>query len=454
MKENAGREIEKKLVRMKVADLIPYERNPRKIPQEAIDDVRESFDQCGVIDPIEVDENNIILSGHSRRLAAIAEGIEVVDVLKVTGLSEQQKRKYRLLANKTGEKSGWDYDLLCVELEDLDFEGYDFDWDIPSEVDDPDIWEDTGKRGSLVARYVVPPLTVLNAGTKYWQERKQEWLRFIHSDEGRSDVLLGAGLKRLAKIATKSKKITGSSIFDPVLTEALEAWFCPEGGHVLDPFAGGSVRGLVSAFTGRDYTGIDLRQEQIDANEADYQQNREMDDFTGNPLRHPTWITGDSMNIRQLAGGKEYDFLLTCPPYHDLEKYSDDPHDLSNMDYETFRETYFTIIRESFGLLKENAFAAIVVGEIRDKKGYQRNFLGDTIQAFKEAGAKYFSEMVLCTCIGTAAVRASHVFPKGRKPIKVHQNVLVFVKGNEKKIQLGDYEYVFPETDEKDLTEE
>ena len=120
----------------------------------------------------------------------------------------------------------------------------------------------------------------------------------------------------------------------------------------------------------------------------------------GNPLRHPTWITGDSMNIRQLAGGEEYDFLLTCPPYHDLEKYSDDPHDLSNMDYETFRETYFTIIRESFGLLKENAFAAIVVGEIRDKKGYQRNFLGDTIQAFKEAGAKYFSEMVLTPASG------------------------------------------------------
>lgn len=133
MKENAGREIEKKLVRMKVADLIPYERNPRKIPQEAIDDVRESFNQCGVIDPIEVDENNVILSGHNRRLAAIAEGIEEVDVLKVTGLTEQQKRKYRLLANKTGEKSGWDYDLLSIELEDLDFEGYDFEWDIPEE---------------------------------------------------------------------------------------------------------------------------------------------------------------------------------------------------------------------------------------------------------------------------------------------------------------------------------
>lgn len=118
--------IEKKLVRMKVADLIPYERNPRKIPQEAIDDVKESYMQCGVIDPIEIDENNVILSGHTRRLAAIDMKLDEVDVLKVSGLTEAQKRKYRLLANKTGEKSGWDFELLEWELEGLDFDGYDF----------------------------------------------------------------------------------------------------------------------------------------------------------------------------------------------------------------------------------------------------------------------------------------------------------------------------------------
>ena len=447
------KEIKKELIRIKVTELIPYERNPRKIPQEAVEDVRESYRQCGVIDPIEIDENNVILSGHTRRLAAIAENVEEVDALRVTGLSDKQKRKYRVLANKTGEKSGWDYELLSAELEDLDFEGYDFEWNIPDGDVDPDEWENIGQKGSLAAKYVVPPFTVLNAGAKYWQDRKKEWMRFIHSGAGRSDTLLGEGLLRLAK-KTQSKNITGSSIFDPVLTEALEAWFCPAGGHVLDPFAGGSVRGLVSAFTGRDYTGIDLRQEQIDANEEDFRLNQTMEDFTGKPLRHPTWITGDSANIRQLAGDRSYDFLLTCPPYHDLEKYSDDPHDLSNMDYETFRETYFTIIRESFALLKENAFAAIVVGEIRDKKGYQRNFLSDTIRAFTDAGAKYFSEMVLCTCVGTAAVRASRIFSKGRKPIKIHQNVLVFVKGNEKKIQLGEYDYIFPEDENEDLTEE
>lgn len=136
--------IEKKLVRMKVKDLIPYERNPRKIPQEAVDDVKESFMQCGVIDPIEVDEENVILSGHTRRLAAIDMKLDEVDALVVTGLSEEQKRKYRLLANKTGEKTTWDVDLLQWELQDLNFEGYDFGFELDDDDVDVDDFFDRG----------------------------------------------------------------------------------------------------------------------------------------------------------------------------------------------------------------------------------------------------------------------------------------------------------------------
>ena len=124
-------DIQKELVRKKVSDLIPYKKNPRTIPQEAIDDVCESYRQCGVIDPIEIDEKNVILSGHTRRLAALQLEIEEVDCLLVKGLTSAQKRKYRILANKTGERTGWDYELLAEEIEDLDFEGYDFEFDIP-----------------------------------------------------------------------------------------------------------------------------------------------------------------------------------------------------------------------------------------------------------------------------------------------------------------------------------
>lgn len=149
--------IQKELIRIKVEDLVPYERNPRKIPQEAVDDVRESYKQCGVIDPIEIDEDNVILSGHTRRLAAIEEGIKEVDALRVTGLTEPQKRKYRLLANKTGEKSGWDYELLDWELEDLDFEGYDFGFDISGgDMDFDDMFADAGNHEKKKKTVVCP----------------------------------------------------------------------------------------------------------------------------------------------------------------------------------------------------------------------------------------------------------------------------------------------------------
>ena len=148
--------IKKEFIRLAVDDLVPYERNPRKIPQEAVDDVKESYTQCGVIDPIEIDENNVILSGHTRRLAALELGIKEVDVLRVTGLTEQQKRKYRILANKTGEKSGWDFELLDWELEDLDFEGYDFGFDVPDLGNIDDLFEDAEPKEKKKKTVVCP----------------------------------------------------------------------------------------------------------------------------------------------------------------------------------------------------------------------------------------------------------------------------------------------------------
>lgn len=118
--------ISKELLKLSVADLVPYENNPRVISQDAVNACAESMRQCTNLDPIEVDENNVILSGHTRRLALMQLGIEEVDVVRYTGLTEAQKKKYRLLTNKTAEKSLWDFGKLDVELEDMDFEGFDF----------------------------------------------------------------------------------------------------------------------------------------------------------------------------------------------------------------------------------------------------------------------------------------------------------------------------------------
>ena len=143
----------------------------------------------------------------------------------------------------------------------------------------------------------------------------------------------------------------------------------------------------------------------------------------------------------------KHDFLLTCPPYADLEVYSDDPRDISNMPYDKFIEAYNVIISKATDKLKDNAFAAIVVGDVRDKKGYYHGFVPDTIAAFQKAGLKFYNECILIEQIATGAMRAGKQFEAGRKVVNTHQNVLIFIKGNEKELMkdLCIYEYDFNE---------
>lgn len=235
---------------------------------------------------------------------------------------------------------------------------------------------------------------------------------------------------------------TGTSIFDPALCELMYLWFSNNGDNVLDPFAGGSVRGIVAAELGRNYTGIDLRQEQIDANYA----NAEEIGTTG-----AKWICGDSMNVKTLANG-EYDFMLTCPPYGDLEVYSDNENDLSNMSDEDFDSTYTEIMKSSGDLLKDNRFAVVVVGNYRDKKGYLRDLVGLTVRAMESAGAKYYNDFVFVTPIGSLPIRAGKQFTATRKMGRTHQYCLCFVKGNPKesaqrldKVEISDINDSFEE---------
>lgn len=127
---------------MKLKDIVPYENNPR-INEEAVAYVEESMKQCENIDPIEVDEDNVILSGHTRLIALKRLGYKDTEVLVVSGLTEEQKRKYRILANKTAEIAQWDFEKLEKELEGLDFDGFDFGFDFPEEEEkEPEIIED------------------------------------------------------------------------------------------------------------------------------------------------------------------------------------------------------------------------------------------------------------------------------------------------------------------------
>lgn len=224
---------------------------------------------------------------------------------------------------------------------------------------------------------------------------------------------------------------SGTSIFDPVLCELAYRWFCPPGGTVLDPFAGGSVRGIVAGKLGRRYVGMELRAEQVAANRV--QGATLFARGQGTSQIPPEWRTGDSRTIDTACADVEADLVFSCPPYADLEVYSDDPLDLSTLDYDEFRTAYREIIAKTCARLKNDRFACFVVGDVRDARGHYYNFVGDTVEAFRAAGLHFYNEAILVTAVGSLPIRVGRQFAAGRKLGKTHQNVLVFVKGDWKK---------------------
>lgn len=262
---------------------------------------------------------------------------------------------------------------------------------------------------------MIKPFSILDTRLKEWKNRKTWWLNTynIQSELGREDTESKSGFWE----STKSV-----SVFDPVLCENMYTWFCPPKGRILDPFAGGSVRGIVAEELGYTYIGIDLSKKQIEANKLQSWK--------------PTWIVGDAVELVPQLEYK-YDFVFTCPPYHDLEIYSDNPQDLSNMDYSDFLMALDTVINESAKKLYDNRFFAIVVSEIRDlgstrnyKIGKYKGFVSDVVKMCESHNLNFYNDMILYNSQHQASRTVDTYFNRNRKCASVHQNVLVFIKGN------------------------
>jgi len=688
-----------------IGDLLPYALNSRDHSDEQVRQIAASIDEFGFNVPVLLEaDGRTIVAGHGRVLAANLLGLAEVPTFVLGHLTPAQARAYRIADNAIALKSDWNEAALQAELDriieddEIDLESLGLADLIDTDDGGSGSGDGSGGAGSLAERFGVPPFSVLNAREGTWQARKAAWItQGIESELGRDAVSYTTDSKKYDYLPAFD---TGVSIFDPVVCELAYTWFSPPGGLILDPFAGGSVRGVVAALLGRRYLGVDLRAEQVAANGAQWdkiaarqgktparpvvsdpdaatpiekhgdnwikrddlfeingapggkvrtclalaqrakdsgaagittagsrsspqvnivarvaahlglkarchtpkgklspeviaardagavieqhkpghnsviiararedakarkfveipfgmeceeaitQTRRQVQDipadvarivipvgsgmslagllhglddagrgdlpvvgvkvgadpakrldkyapanwrdrvdlidsgtdyhdpapdttFAGLPLdphyegkcvphiapgdlfwivgiratalplpvaddqAGPSWIAGDSaVVIPDLPGDPDADFLFTCPPYADLEVYSDDPRDLSNMPYADFVAVYRTILSAAAARLKPDSFAAIVVGEIRDRKGIYRNFVGDTVAAMRDAGLDYYNEAILVSPVGSLAIRAGKSMTATRKIGKTHQNILVFVKGDPKR---------------------
>lgn len=288
--------------RRSLAELVPYARNAKTHTDAQVAQLAASMREWGWTMPVLVDEHGTIIAGHGRVLAAQRLEWAEAPVMIARGWTPAQVRAYRIADNRLAENSAWDFDLLSGELDDL----RDLDFDLPllgfergelaeligsassGEGSSADDMSEEEAAGRLADRFLVPPFSVLSARDSWWQDRKRAWLALgIRSEEGRGENLLRfsntanafqAGAKPYSKTAVHDYdggngwEIEGTSVFDPVLTEIAYRWWSPPNGVVLDPFAGGSVRGIVAAKLGRRYVGVDLSAKQIAANREQARQ--------------------------------------------------------------------------------------------------------------------------------------------------------------------------------------
>lgn len=282
--------------------------------------------------------------------------------------------------------------------------------------------------GDLKRDFGANPFTIFDTKDGMWQAKKRKWISLgIKSEVGRDAVAFHTKQwvdEKRSKGEMKGNKLpSNTSIFDPVLCEIMYRWYCPNGGKILDPFAGGSVRGIVAKYLGYDYYGIELREEQVKSN---YEQACQV---FGCGLEHlPTWVIGDSNKELDRFKDENFDLVFTCPPYVNMEKYSDLDADISNMKYDDFIFTLESIMRKSCKKLKKGGNLIIVVGEVRDKNGNYYGFVPDVVKIIQKVnGMAYYNEAILYNSLASCAIRAAGNMKSG-KLVKVHQNILMFKK--------------------------
>lgn len=214
----------------------------------------------------------------------------------------------------------------------------------------------------------------------------------------------------------------------PLMEWILVRYGGPIGGKVLDAFAGGPVRAVVSAIMGMHYHGVEIRQEQIDENLAVVSKLGLEDNVS--------YYCSDARFLDEMKAGKlaehyegPFDVAITCPPYYDLEQYSDQDDDLSNAgNYAEFNAGMFLSALGHYDHLKPGAFVCIIVGPFRDKKsGELIDFPAHTVENFREAGFVYWQEVILSKNFASAAKRSTMAW-RGMKLVPSHEFLLIFRK--------------------------
>lgn len=403
---------------MKLSKLKVNPDNPQKFDDlSALKRSIKEFPKMLELRPMVYDpETGYVLGGNKRLICLKELGYKEIPnewVRSADTLTEDEKRRFVVQDNI--QEGVWDFDILAENYETEELEAWGLD-------ETKEEKQQIGKGGrDLKERFVVPPLSILDTRQGYWNERKRAWRELIGDNgESRKETLFNS---KGNPVSDQLRTFNGGvSLFDPVLAELINSWFAAPESKTFDPFAGDTIFGFVSDYLGHSFTGIELREQQVYLNNQRIRSEKSK------------YVCDDGQNVLKHIPENSQDLLFSCPPYFDLEKYSDLPNDASNQkSYSEFLTMIENVFSDSVKCLKENRFAVVVVGDVRNKEnGFYYNFPEDVIRIFTKNGMHLYNRMILVENIGTAVLRVNGMM-KTRKVVKTHQNVLCFYKGDDPK---------------------
>lgn len=250
---------------------------------------------------------------------------------------------------------------------------------------------------------------------------KPDWtivkeLKAVVGDSGESRVDCGENAPAYARGGGGKSYPKVASIYNPHLAQMILSAYCPKNATIYDPYGGGGTRGFIATAMGHNYTGIEIRQNEVDRIKE--QQSKLEIHFN---------IICDNSCTYEIENEK-YNFSYTCPPYFNLEIYSELENDTSNADsYENFlKMTKYALATQFYGL-KKGSLAVWTVGNFRDKKGNLTHFSGDVVRIGKEVGFQLHDELIFWGASGAAVLRCGN-FQANRRSVRVHENIIIFKK--------------------------
>lgn len=223
-------------------------------------------------------------------------------------------------------------------------------------------------------------------------------------------------------VATTKAHNGNASVLDPLACEIIARFFMPrDGGMIYNPFGGGVQFGFVSGACGYKYLASEIRQNQVDANNA----------ITSKFDGRVRWVCADSATFDP---GAELDLVFTCPPYYKVETYLDydgkPPAGEINScpTYAEFRDLLFSGYKKAIARLKDNRFFVVMTGDSRDKNGAYYCSEAETELFLKEQGLSVYNRIVYLECEFTRLAHAKKTLNTRKFP-KREQKIIVAHKG-------------------------